>query len=174
MAQNTRTAVIGVAIAALLAMAPATTTAGSGIRAVMDGKPISLEDARQLSCHDFDYPVLTCFETSEEMAAAAAERAQAVKLDAMDGTASVAAAGYVIVYVHGTFGGPSRAISRDYSYLGTIGWNDVISSLMSFGASGRFYEHAPPSGFVYFFYATSQVSYVGNTYNDKFSSVELD
>jgi len=156
---------------ALLAggLPPAVSAAGP-IRAVMDGKPISLEQARSLSCHDFDFPVLTCFATAVEMEAAAAARAGS---GAGASTAPLAAAttGYVIVYVDGAYSGNARALSQDYSYLGTIGWNDVISSLRSYGATGQFWENAPSGGFEYLFYPTSQVSYVGDYYNDKFSAL---
>ena len=165
---------VGALGAALTTLVPATVAADRGIRAVMDGKPITLEQARSLSCHDFDFPVLTCFATSQEMEAAAAAKAQAHTRQASGSVEYVTTTGYVIVYVDGAYGGASRAISQDYSYLGDIGWNDVISSLRSYGASGRFFEHAPPSGLVYYFYSTTQVSYVGDIYNDKFSSVDLN
>lgn len=174
MARKVRALMIGAAAAALLAMSAGTGTAGNGIRAVMDGKPISLERAGGLSCHDFDYPILTCFETSQEMEAAAAARARAGAGGSGDGLASLAASGYVVVFENGAWNGAARAISQNYSYLGDIGWNDRISSLKSYGATGHFWEHAPSGGFLYYFYSTTQISYVGDFYNDKFSSVYLN
>ncbi len=160
------------ALLAAASPAPASAAAAAPVRAVMDGHAISLAKARSLSCHDFDFPVLTCFRTPAEMETAAAVRAGSGP-GADGGAAPLAAAstGYVIVYVDGSFGGSARALSQDYSYLGTIGWNDVISSLRSYGATGHFCENAPSGGFAYYFYPTSSVSYVGDYYNDKFSAL---
>jgi hypothetical protein len=157
---------------ALLASAtPSNASAAGPVRAFLDGRPVSLAEARSLSCHDFDYPVLTCFRTPAELEAAAAARAGSVVEGGAAGTLSATTTGYVIVYVDGGYSGSARALSQDYSYLGTIGWNDVISSLRSYGATGHFWEDAPSGGFEYFFYPTSAVSYVGDYYNDKFSSL---
>lgn len=157
-------------LALLAAVAPATASAAGPVRAVLDGKPISLAEARSLSCHDFDYPVLTCFRTGPEMEAAAAAQASS---GSGSGAAPLTAAttGYVVVFADGAYKGSERALSQDYTYLGTIGWNDVISSLKSYGATGHFFENAPTGGFEYFFYPTSAVSYVGDFYNDKFSAL---
>ncbi len=162
-----------IALALLGGAAPLPAAAGGPIRAVAGGRPISLDAARSLSCHDFDFPVLTCYQTAGEMEAAAAERARSGLQAQSVGSLAAASTGYVVVYVDGAWGGSARAISQSYSYLGTIGWNDVISSLRSYGASGYFTENAPTGGFVYSFYGTSQVTYVGDTYNDKFSAVYL-
>lgn len=158
------------ALLAVGAPAPAPASAAAPVRAVLDGRPISLAEARSLSCHDFDYPVLACFRTAAEMEAAAAARARSGTVST---TAPLAAAttGYIIVYVDGQYVGAARALSQDYSYLGTIGWNDVISSFKSYGATGHFWENAPSGGFIYDFYPTSQAAYVGDYYNDKFSAL---
>jgi hypothetical protein len=159
-------------------VAPQGASARGPVRAVLDGRLISLEKARSLSCHDFDLPILTCFRTAGEMEAAAAARASS-GVPARPGTATGMTAGptlaattvYVVVYVDGGYAGNARALSQDDSYLGDIGWNDVISSLRSYGASGHFWENAPSGGFIYYFYPTTQVTYVGDYYNDKFSAV---
>ena len=176
MPRSARALVLLSSLAMLAAAAPATASAAGPVRAVLDGKAISLAEARSLSCHDFDYPVLTCFRTAADMEAAAAARAGSSGSSTPSGgsaTAPLAAAatGYVIVWVDGQYVGSARALSQDYSYLGTIGWNDVISSFKSYGATGHFWENAPTGGFIYNFYPTSQASYVGDYYNDKFSSL---
>ncbi len=152
-----------------LAAAPGSLGA-SGIRATLDSRPITMEQAAMLSCHDFDYPVMTCFETASELQAAARLRAR-VSTTSRGATSQAAAAGYIVVFEHGAYAGAAQALSTNYSYLGNIGWNDKISSLKSYGASGQFYEHAPGSGLVYYFGTTSQITYVGDTYNDKFSAL---
>ena len=81
---------------------------------------------------------------------------------------------YVIVFEHGQYAGASMSLSQDYSYLGTIGWNDKISSFKSFGASGKFWENAPSGGFAYFFGSTTWVAYVGDQFNDRFSALDVN
>lgn len=166
-------------------------SAGDGVRATLDGEPISLARAATLSCHDFAYPVLTCFRTSAELEGAAAREAAArggvgdpgsgepgtpgAAAPGEDDTgAAVAAAGYVVVYEHGAYAGAAASLSQDYAYLGSIGWNDRISSLKSYGAAGRFWEHSPSGGFAYTFGSSTWVSYVGDAYNDRFSALDLD
>lgn len=145
----------------------------SGIRATLDGRPITLERAATLSCHDFDFPVMTCFETASELQATAQVRAGR-STQSKEATSQVAATGYIVVFEHGAYAGAAQALSVNYSYLGSIGWNDKISSLKSYGASGRFYEHSPGSGLVYYFGTASQITYVGDAYNDKFSALYLN
>jgi hypothetical protein len=144
-------------------------SSAEGLRATLDGKAISLKAAGSLSCHDLDYPVLTCFRTAVELEAALKAPARGSGI-----TALTLDAGYVVVYEHGQFGGAAQALSQDYSYLGTIGWNDRVSSLKSFGASGHFTENSPTGGFTYYFGTSTQVAYVGDTYNDKFSALFVD
>lgn len=172
---RTGKSLIIVAIAVTLAVAaPSTAVGGGGVRAIADGASISLELASRMSCYDFDHPVLTCFATASEMEAAAAARAGRQTTPTVPGGNAPATSGYVVVYENGAFGGAAQAISQDYGYLGTISWNDRISSLKSYGASGHFTENAPTGGFSYDFYATSQYTYVGDYYNDKFSAVYLN
>jgi hypothetical protein len=146
-------AVIGAALT--MPMAAAT----DGIRAMMDGKPVSLERLDEL----------TCFATSEELEAAAPARFRAVH-----GVEAAAASGYVIAWEHADYNGSSRAMSIDYANLGSIGWNDRITSFKSFGATGRFWQHSPWDGWSYGFGGSTRVSNVGPTYNDAFSGLELD
>jgi len=160
---------VGVLLTMTALVAPSAAGAG-GVRAVLDGAPISLERAGELACHDFDYPVLTCFETSAELEAVAAERAVKQSVLGTDATAA-SATGYIVVFEHGAYAGAAALLSSDYSYLGDIGWNDKISSLKSYGRVGHFWEHAPDGGLIYYFFSTTRVPYVGDPYNDKFSAL---
>ena len=156
---------------ALALAAPA--LAADKVRATLDGKPISLEDASALSCSDVNYPVLTCYRTEAELEAAM--DASSLQLTQNAGVAAATTAtGYVIVFEHGQYAGASLAITHDYSCLCTIGWNDKISSFKSYGASGKFWENAPNGGFIYYFGPSTQVAYVGDAYNDRFSAVYLN
>jgi hypothetical protein len=156
-------AVIGAALAMPMA------AASDGIHAELDGEPVSLEQLDELSCDDFEYPVLTCFATSEELEAAAPARFRSVHR-----VRAAATSGYVIAWEHADYGGSSRAMSIDYANLGSIGWNDRITSFKSFGATGRFWQHSPWGGWFYGFGGSTWVGNVGQTYNDAFSGLELD
>jgi hypothetical protein len=130
---------------------------------------ISLAQAGTLSCHDFDYPVLHCFATPEALERDVTQR---VRTNAVP--AAVAATGYVTSWEHAGYAGSQMTLSADQPWLGSIGWNDRISSFKSFGASGRFLENSPGSGFVYFFGSSSQISFLSNYYNDKFSAFDIN
>ncbi len=130
---------------------------------------ISLDQAGIMSCHDFDYPVLRCFTTP-----AALERDVAERVRIKFVPAAVAATGYVTFWEHASYAGNQMTLSADQPWLNSIGWNDRISSFKSFGASGRFLENSPGSGFIYYYSSGVQVSYVGNFYNDKFSAFDIN
>jgi hypothetical protein len=159
--------VLGLAVAWVVTFQGTPGARADSVGATLDGRPITMEEAEALSCHDFDYPVLTCFKDSAEM-----EWVAAARFAAQEAT-SAASSGYVVAYENGNYTSPSRTISQSYAYLGDIGFNDKISSFKSYGATGRFMEHAPSGGLVYSFSGSTWVSYVGDTYNDKFSSVTL-
>lgn len=161
------TRLLGLALALTVALQSVPAAFAGGASAVLDGRQITQEEAATLSCHDFDYPVLTCFRDSGEM-----ERVAAARFAAREAT-SAASSGYVVAFENGGYISPSRTIPQSYSYLGDIGFNDKISSFKSYGATGRFMEHAPSGGLNYSFSGSTWVSYVGDTYNDKFSSVTL-
>jgi hypothetical protein len=130
---------------------------------------ISLYQAGAMSCHDFDYPVLRCFASPQALERDVDQR---VHIRAVSGT--VVATGYVTFFENAGYDGARMTLSADQPWLNSIGWNDRISSFKSFGASGRFLENSPGSGFVYFFSSGVQVSYVGNFYNDKFSAFDIN
>jgi len=140
---------------------PVATARADTLTATLDDQPISLSQAAESSCHDFEYPLIRCFRSTEDLL---------VAIDATQGLAT----GYVIVWADATFDGASMSLSRNYAYLNDIGWNDRISSFRSYGASGRFLEHSPGSGFIYTYAGSAYVTYVGNTYNDKFSAFEIN
>ncbi len=158
---------LGLAVALVVTLQGAPDARADSMSATLDGRPISMEEAETLSCHDFDYPVLTCFKESAVM-----ERVAAARFAAR-AAMSAASSGYVVAFENGSYVSPARTISQSYSYLGDIGFNDKISSFKSYGATGRFLEHAPPGGLLYPFSGSTWVSYAGDTYNDKFSSVTL-
>ncbi len=161
---------ISALVAALVvsAVLVASTTAGR-LSAKLGDTAISLDQAGSLSCHDFDYPVLRCFETPQALERDVSQRVQTNAVPAV-----VQATGYVTSWENASYNGSSMTLSADQPWLSSIGWNDRISSFISFGATGRFLENSPGSGLIYSFISTSRVSYVGNFYNDKFSAFDIN
>jgi len=142
------------------------------ISATLGGDAISLKEASSLSCHDFDYPILRCFVSVSEMERVVTERVRGQAK--ANGTLGGATTGYVTAYEHAQYAGSALTLSADQPWLLSIGWNDRISSFKSFGATGNFQENSPGGGFVYFFTSSSQVPSLSGTYNDKFSSFDIN
>jgi hypothetical protein len=151
------------------------------IRADLDGRPIPAVQVGDWHCHDFDYPLIHCFRSADELDAAVVSLGYeplgpGTSTTESLGPASLAgllAVSYVRVFVDASFAGNSAYFSVNYSNLGLIGWNDKISSFVGLDrATGQFWENAGYSGFLFGFCCNAQVSYVGNTSNDKFSSVK--
>lgn len=132
-----------------------------GVRAIRVG-PV-----RQEHCHDAIPRLLRCFTTRAARDASWRENRSLRPL-------STYAGGYVIAWVNASYAGSSVILSQDYTNLVTIGWNDRISSYKVYtNLTGGFYEHSNYSGLTQLFCCFSQVSYVGDAYNDKFTSINL-
>jgi hypothetical protein len=151
------------------------------IRADLDGRPIAAVQVGDWYCHDFDYPVIHCFRTAADLDAAVVSLGYeplAPGTSPNDGLGApspsvVLAVSYVHVYVDAGYAGSSAYLSVDYSNLGVIGWNDKISSFVGLdSATGRFFENIYYSGFIFGFCCNSTVPYVGDSSNDRFSSVK--
>lgn len=140
------------------------------LSATLDGKRIRIDRVPELNCHDFDYPVIRCFSTAELIAADLEARMSAG--DAAG--ARLLEVGYVTIYQNIAYSCPCFNISNGETSLSSIGWNDRISSFISHGASGGFWEHSPSGGFYYGYASTTEVYYVGDFYNDKFSAFSIN
>jgi hypothetical protein len=139
--------------------------AASGISADLEGRPLPVSQIGRYHCELLAYPRVHCFRS---------EQARDAKVRSALSSGQSLASGYVVAWQDAGFLGPSVTLTNDVSNLGSIGWNDRITSFKSIsGASGRFYEHAGYTGSVYSFCCSVQVSNVGQTYNDKFSSFDL-
>jgi len=165
---------IAVVILAGLALAPVVEGGGNELRVELEGRPIPPTEAGNYHCHDFDYPLIRCYRTSAELEDAAARRTEGGGLDGMDtgsadaGTASVS---YVRVFSDANHKGTSAYLNQPYDRLGDIGWNDRISSFTSLtSAGGRFWQDTYGRGWSYSFCCLQSVGYVGDAYNDQFSS----
>jgi hypothetical protein len=154
---------------ALLGLSPGV-SATEPLRATLGGRPLSLAQVADHHCHDLDYPVINCFLTGRELDVAVAVHLRADRSsEVFDDLQAVS---YARVYVDATFGGSSMVISRSYDNLGVIGWNDRISSFRTLTAGGgTFWQHAMATGWAYDFCCGSSVTYVGDYFNDQFSSV---
>jgi hypothetical protein len=150
------------------------------IRADLDGRPIPAVQIGDWFCHDFDYPLIHCFRTGAELDAAVAGLGYqplgpgTSTNDRLSPTSpsGVLAVSYVRVFVDAGYAGSSAYFSVDYWNLGLIGWNDKISSFVGLdSATGQFFENASFGGFIFGWCCNTQVSYVGNSSNDRFSSV---
>ena len=135
--------------------------------ATLDGRTITLERASALDCHDFEYPIIRCFDS---FASLESDVAVQIATRSVQTSFAVQSIGYVVAYEHAAYAGAAKILTSDVAWLSDIGWNDKISSFKSFGATGNFYEHSPSGGFIYYYGPSSRVPSLSGTYNDKFSS----
>lgn len=148
-------------------LVPPAAKAADTLVADLNGRAIPVEHVGRYNCHDFDYPTLHCFHSERELEASIADRSSG-SLEVL----AVTGITYVQVWEHQSYSGNTAYLSNDYGDLGSIGWNDKITSFAAKNSqSGAFYEHNWYSGFIYSFCCNSSVSNVGSSYNDKFSSV---
>lgn len=167
MLRPTRALLLAAGLSLLVA---STAVAGDDEVTFLGDKIIDQDRAASLHCHDLEVGIVRCFTTDAEMLDAAAK----VFADQGSRELGLLLAGYVVVYEHVNWDGASRTLSQDYPNLGSIGWNDKISSLTSYGATGRFREHSPAAGFIYSYTPNTDVTYLPSPYNDAFSRFEID
>lgn len=140
------------------------------IRADLEGAPIAATEVGQYHCEDLDFPLIHCYREQ-----AALERAVAARIAASSDAAPAgteAGSPYVRVFADAGFVGASAYFSTAYDDLGAIGWNDRITSFQGLaGSGGTFFTNAYGSGAAYPFSPSQQVTNVGPTFNDTFSSV---
>ncbi len=121
---------------------------------------------RTQHCHD-GRGALVCF-VSEADRDADFDASRGAGVQALSG------GGWVIAYAQASYAGSSVTMSRSYSNLGSIGWNDVISSYKVYTSlTGAFYKNTSYGGTYQTYCCWSQVPYVGDTFNDTFSSFYL-
>lgn len=145
-------------------LAPTAVTAADGVSADLDGAPIKATEAGEHFCHDLDYPILHCFSTAKELDAAF--------LGARASADGVTATSYIVIYEDEAYRGAYAYLSQDYGNLGSIGWNDRITGFKVVNSgSGHFAEHIADGGLHYSFCCNQQLSNIGQTWNDRISSV---
>jgi hypothetical protein len=141
---------------------------------LLDGVLSDLETASQHHCHDIGVALLTCFRSASARDHDAGTTLTTVALNIDDDQAvASSSSGYVVAWELMTYAGSSVVLSQNYSNLGTIGWNDRISSYKVYTTgSGTFYEHTFYAGRTQQFCCYAQVSSVG-TLNNTFSAFYL-
>jgi len=148
---------------------PAGASDGPPIRADLEGRPIPGVDVGRYACHDLDFPLIRCFDTAAELETAVAEhhtQSSNLEIDATTGDS-----GYAKVYPDIELQGLPAVFSVAYDDLRVIGWNDRISSFEGLAGGGTFYRDIFRNGVSYPFGPYHIVTYVGDAYNDTFSSV---
>ena len=156
----------------LLMNATPADAASPALRVTLDGRTIAARTAGHWQCHDLDYPRIQCYRSRATL-----ERAVHAYLARPGGASGSTLAvdsgvAYVHVYENAGYLGASMYLSQDYANLGTIGWNDRITSFKVVnGGSGVFRRDAGPGGASYSFCCGSQVSNIGSTWNDQISAV---
>lgn len=147
--------------------APAST---AGFSATLDGEIADLATATKYHCHDLTPGILTCFRSADardfDAEAATSTQGSAVEL--------AGSGNYVIAWDYLGFAGSSVFLSQDYPYLSSLGWNDKISSYKAYMTrTGYFFQHAQYAGGVQAFCCNAEVTNVGATFNNAFSSLNL-
>jgi hypothetical protein len=171
-----RSLLVGGLLTTLLLVCPTGTLAKGAVPelpaqaiAVLDGRSIPLKDVVNHHCHDLDAGVYRCFATEAERDADALTTVD----DELLGPLGTQGFTYAIAYAAINYGGSSLWISSSIPDLSTIGWNDVISSFKSTnGGRPKWWAAANYSGSSWQWIASAWVPYVGDSANDRFSSVK--
>jgi hypothetical protein len=169
----TATTLLATVITVLIPSAAAAQT--SPIKADFNGRPIPASEVVKYHCSALDYPVIHCYSSQTARDAADARLTMPRAANQASSPAVPTATGYVIAYVDVSYAGASISLSTNYANLTSIGWNDRISSLKSIGnGSGDFYQNAYYVGWIYGFCCNQAIWYVGDFYNDQFSSLQFN
>ncbi len=169
-----RALVAGTVLALLPIAAGTASAAQGGLRADLDGIPIALVQVGSWYCHDFDYPAIHCFSDPDRLEAAVGSiLGDSRRSAAGEPSAPFAATAinYVLVFEFTSYAGAYMYMSQDYTVLGTIGWNDRISSFWGLNNElGVFWTDWFYTGSRYAFCCNTHVPSLGS-YDNSFSSV---
>ncbi len=162
-------AIIGL-IAVLATCAMPANASSPKVFVTLDGRPSTVAAATQFHCHDLDRSALRCFRSESER-----DRVVNDLLGLTAGGGAVPAGatstGYVIAFAAITYAGNSVVLSQNYPNLGTIGWDNIISSYKVYtNLTGAFYQNANYGGLTQQYCCFVNHPYVGDAYNDIFSS----
>jgi hypothetical protein len=93
-------------------------------------------------------------------------------LQSLRSPAALEAVNYVRIWEDAGQDGASMYLSQDYANLGSIYWNDRITSFKALNGESGVFHHDVGYETPYSFCCNQSVNKVGSTHNDKFSSVE--
>ena len=169
-----RSMALAACLVALLALSGAASAHDPGaagppgpVVADLDGHAIATAEIPHWYCHDLDAPRIHCFTSLPALEHAVASRSTVGATGP-----SAAATPYVEVFTDANWQGAALMISAPYPDLRTINWNDKISSFKVLnGLAGHFATDIYDSGRLDYFCCNQQVLYVGDAWNDQFSSV---
>jgi hypothetical protein len=168
----TRALLAGVVLLILETSGAAAASPPDSLRAELDGHEIPPVQVGQYYCHDLDHPVIRCYRSAEKLEAALATRRTATTRIVSAEPGAAMASAYVVIYQDRDFRGAYAYLSVSYPDLGAIGWNDRISSFIGqLATGGTFFWDIGYGGNRYPFGGYARVNYVGDAWNDKFSSV---
>jgi hypothetical protein len=159
-----------------MAAAPPTVEGSSAIlRADLEGTPIKVTDVSAYYCHDFDYPELHCFATSEALEEALIGEAWPSGPRSLSATMVTAAFGpndYVTIYSGSSYAGTFAHLAQNYDSLALIGWNDNVSSFKGRNSRrGVFREHWFAGGATTTFCCNQNIPSLPSGVDNTFSSV---
>lgn len=156
---------------------------GRVVTATYKGQPIDPSLASHYFCHTRDYPVVRCFASQAEVdndlglveptAPGEAGMTQSSADETVGGVAPDFPPGvaYTIAYWDSNYGGTALTVYGALWSLGTLGWNDSISSIKSVNCGvPRYYVDANYGG-AYWQNGCDSWSPNLASYNDTFSSV---
>lgn len=166
---------VAVLATALIASSSSITSAATpgGATAEYHGHQIALGEVASHHCHDLAYPVIRCFDSAAERDLDLIVESVAVTTSRLLGPEPEPPTSYVTWYAAANYGGSSFTASQSYADLGVLSWNDSISSFKSLnGGRPKWWQGTNYTGTSWRWLAGAQVSYVGDSANDQFSSVQ--
>ena len=170
MTRHTRAALIlSILVAAFSANNAAASNSPRQI-AFFHGKEIPLSRVAQNHCHNALGSTILCFDSQAERDASLRRTIDAQREMSPASDLSV---NYVTFFADINFGGASFTTADPISDLGSIGWNDRISSFKSLNSGHpKWWKDISYSGPAWQWVAGSWVANVGSDANDQFSSVQ--
>ena len=134
------------------------------LQARLDGRAIPLKDVAGYYCHDRGYPVIECFTSAGDR-----------DTDSTSASYGVLSAPFVVFYQDEDYRGLNYEAWNAIPNLGTIGWNDMVTSFKSLNLGRpRWFKDAGYGYPSWRWAAGAWVPNVGDAANDAFSSVKND
>jgi len=149
----------------IIALGPSVNAATADrLEARLGDKIIPLKDVSRYFCHDRGYPTIECFTVAGDRDA-----------DASRESYGALSSSFVVFYADEAYRGLNYEAWNAIPDLGSIGWNDMVSSFKSVNAGRPRWFSDSGYGYPSWRWAAGAwVSNVGAAANDKLSSVKND